>query len=231
MYTFDQQMLILGELLERHRPDLVIHGWYWPYVYTLLGHEWETRDGELIAISAPSVALTGAGELRFQSSLITSPLFGSRLWAEISRRWLNYNLVTRTTRSELDLLDDSNPTTQNAWARGWEMIDQTSAMIARAGVAYVAFGMPRDSDVSRQEWETWETEQLTKSDSGLPDRRLRAWFEELGIDFIEMTSAFRDRYAPDLYFPHDGHWSVAGHRLAAEVLAEASLAKIAPRPN
>jgi len=174
------------------------------------------------------LVLTPQGALRFQSSVVASPLFGSRVLAEISRHWLNYRLVSTTTKSELDLLDDSNPTAQEAWARTRAILDQTSEMVRRAGVAYIPFGIPRDSDVSREEWETWEVDQLERSDLGLPDRRLARWSEEFGVDYVEMTSAYRDRYTPKLYFQRDGHWNVAGHALAAEILAEVALPKISP---
>jgi len=45
--------------------------------------------------------------------------------------------------------------------------------------------------------------------------------EEAGVPWIDMTRKFRARDdRQELYFVRDGHWSAAGHRAVAEVLAE-----------
>lgn len=48
------------------------------------------------------------------------------------------------------------------------------------------------------------------------ERLLRAWADAERVPFLDLTPAFRREPAPgQLYFTLDGHWTPAGHRLAA----------------
>jgi hypothetical protein len=50
---------------------------------------------------------------------------------------------------------------------------------------------------------------------------LAAAAEEAGVPWIDMTRKLRAREdRQELYFVRDGHWSAAGHRAVAEVLAD-----------
>jgi hypothetical protein len=63
-----------------------------------------------------------------------------------------------------------------------------------------------------------------------PDRELRRFLEEQGIDFIQLLPVFRARYEKTGTYYHgfashgregrDGHWNEKGHRLGAEVTHE-----------
>jgi hypothetical protein len=55
-----------------------------------------------------------------------------------------------------------------------------------------------------------------------PERGLMAWCEAEGISCLQLSAAFRkavDIGVP-LHYRHDGHWTAAGHRLAAESLVK-----------
>ena len=58
-------------------------------------------------------------------------------------------------------------------------------------------------------------------DFTLPNRLLRARFEELKIDYIDLTTEFSARSLNDrLYRPNDSHWNIAGNALAARLILQ-----------
>ena len=62
----------------------------------------------------------------------------------------------------------------------------------------------------------WDPRVLT--DTTLVDR-LQALAAAEAATFIDLLDDFRERADEPLYFPRDGHWTAAGHDLAARVLA------------
>jgi hypothetical protein len=65
-------------------------------------------------------------------------------------------------------------------------------------------------------------------DFSLPNRLLRARFEELGIDSIDLTPELSAHPPGDgLYRRNDSHWNIAGNALAARVIAEHTAARLA----
>lgn len=61
-------------------------------------------------------------------------------------------------------------------------------------------------------------------DLELPNRRLNDFLAAEHIPHLDLLPVFRQAAAepntPPLHFRHDGHWTVAGHRLAAEAISE-----------
>lgn len=43
--------------------------------------------------------------------------------------------------------------------------------------------------------------------------------QEYGLPFVDPIDAFKKAGFEDTHFIHDGHWSAAGHRIAAEAVA------------
>ena len=64
--------------------------------------------------------------------------------------------------------------------------------------------------------------QKLKLDLELPNRRLGTFLATEQIPYLDLLPIFRqaasDPTMPPLHFRHDGHWTVAGHRLAAEAI-------------
>jgi hypothetical protein len=61
-----------------------------------------------------------------------------------------------------------------------------------------------------------------------PRQRVEAWCREQHVDCIAMAPDFEAAAAQGgepLHFAQDGHWTAAGHRLAARTLTEFLLAK------
>jgi hypothetical protein len=66
----------------------------------------------------------------------------------------------------------------------------------------------------------WDARTLT--DTGFVDR-LAAFCAATGIEFVDLLRPLRAADRDDLYYPRDGHWTPAGHRLAAELVVDAVL--------
>jgi len=67
-----------------------------------------------------------------------------------------------------------------------------------------------------------------------PLDRVRKWCDQASVPCIPMTPVFRANAAKSdgpLHFTHDGHWTAAGHQLAARTLADFFLAKSILKPT
>jgi hypothetical protein len=72
--------------------------------------------------------------------------------------------------------------------------------------------------------------QKLRLDLELPNRRLATFLAEEKIPYLDLLPIFRqtaaDAASPPLHFRYDGHWTVAGHRLAAEAIHKFLLAEL-----
>jgi hypothetical protein len=66
-------------------------------------------------------------------------------------------------------------------------------------------------------------------DFALPNRLLRARFEELKIDYIDLIAEFSAHSLNErLYRPNDSHWNIAGNALAARLISKHLAAQLGP---
>jgi hypothetical protein len=66
-------------------------------------------------------------------------------------------------------------------------------------------------------------------DFTLPNRLLHASFEELKINYIDLTTEFSAHSLNDrLYRPNDSHWNIAGNELAARLILQHVSAQLRP---
>ncbi|MGC1697330.1 MAG: hypothetical protein WA796_01165, partial [Pseudolabrys sp.] len=66
-------------------------------------------------------------------------------------------------------------------------------------------------------------------DFTLPNKLLRARFEELKIDYIDLLTEFSAHSLNDrLYRPNDSHWNIAGNELAARLILQHVSAQLRP---
>ena len=69
----------------------------------------------------------------------------------------------------------------------------------------------------------------TSFDFAFPNKLLRASFEKLKIDYIDLLTEFYDRSLNDrLYRPNDSHWNIAGKELAARLIFQHLSAQLRP---
>ncbi len=76
---------------------------------------------------------------------------------------------------------------------------------------------PADWDALRA---TYPPMQQLQWDLNGPERRTLAWCARSGVSCLAMSPAFvaRRDQGPRLHFVHDGHWTAAGHALAAQTM-------------
>ena len=93
-----------------------------------------------------------------------------------------------------------------------------------AKLAVIIIGAPEQ--VYPAEWQRMlaanPTMQALSLDLELPNRRLNDFLAAENMPHLDLLPIFRQVAArpenPPLHFRHDGHWTVAGHRLAAEAI-------------
>jgi hypothetical protein len=119
------------------------------------------------------------------------------------------------------------PEWQDAWNRTeWLLVQLQHVVDANGARLAVAVISSRDQ-VYPQWWEEVVAQHPPMRGRGwdldAPQRRVETWCAEHGVPCVALSPLLRaaaTRSAEPLHFHHDGHWSAAGHRLAASVLAD-----------
>lgn len=224
MYTFDQQLLLMRQLVERHRPMVVVQGFYWMHVRSLFNHQLERNaDGSLRAVLDPKIHVDPRGVLKFRSDWLERPPLGSQLVALVARAVLNRDLRQRAA----DWVDYMRPdSTRDAalWAETDALIGETALMLRRAGIAYVPFLIPASVEVGGTQWSQvgWMGSAPPAGiDVTLPAARFATMLRRHGAEPVELAAALREAGGATLYFPQDGHWNAAGHAAVGALLAPA----------
>lgn len=126
------------------------------------------------------------------------------------------------------------------WAEAWgvteDLLLATRDLAAGAGADFAVVLVPAAWDVHRPTWEevVGRIPELGRADVdvGLPSRRLSAFLGRNGIPVIDLFPAFGRETAAGrtLHIRGDNHWSVDGHRLAAETIVPEVLRLLGRRP-
>jgi hypothetical protein len=218
MYTYDQQLLMMKELILRLQPNIIVHGVSWVHVRTLFAHRWHYDwSGELDAVSDPGISIKPDGVLRFRSDWLERPPLGSQLLAEAVRFVLNRELVAKAL-DYMTLMDPDEHANDWLWRRTDELLTETAMTAKRSGAVYVPYLTPANVQVSDMYWggvvpkATWDRE--------YPTERMMSIFAKAGVTPVNLLHAFRARFSPNLYYDKDPHWRSAGHALAAQAILE-----------
>jgi hypothetical protein len=117
---------------------------------------------------------------------------------------------------------------QAAWPLTEALIKRLSDEVEKRGskLAVVLIGGPEQ--VYPQQWEQTIAAnpemQALHWDLDAPNRRLNEFLTKENIPHLDLLPVFRQAAAqpdaPPLHFRHDGHWTVAGHKLAAQAISD-----------
>ena len=126
------------------------------------------------------------------------------------------------------------------WSRAWAiseaLLRRMNAEATSTGARFLLLGVASPIEVMPQEVLTGLVGHMNDFDADQPTRRLTEISARQGIDFVSMVPAFRNRIGnsaqtfEDLFLRCDGHWTPAGHRLAAELAATEVVARLQTRP-
>jgi hypothetical protein len=213
MYAFDQQLVLMRELIARYRPKVVVQDFYWMYVRLLYGHE-DARglDGALQSVKDTKIDVDRRGVLRFQSDKM-----------EGADDWVSY-LRAGTQNADL-------------WQRTEGLVDETVRTVRAAGVGYVPFLAPASVELPGGNWASvgWTGKQPPADvDIDRPAARLASLFSVRGVDIVALAPAMRAELAGGkasrLYYPQDGHWTPEAHALVARILTPRVAKALASQP-
>jgi hypothetical protein len=114
---------------------------------------------------------------------------------------------------------------EDAWQRTERLLERLRVAVTNGGAAFaIMIVSTRDQiypDLWAQVRAATPAMQGRDFDLEAPQRRLLGWCTAQGVPCLALTPAFRDAAGAGgeyLHYPHEGHWTAAGHRLAASHL-------------
>ncbi len=109
-----------------------------------------------------------------------------------------------------------------AWKRSLAAIRETARLAQSAGAQYALVVIPLaqqvDPTLGGRVAEVWRLAPGELTD--FPQQRLSRFGEQQGLAVLDLLPLFRAHKTEHNYFRNDGHWTAAGHALAADAVCE-----------
>jgi len=123
---------------------------------------------------------------------------------------------------------------RHAWLATEYILSETRDLLASKKTPFVVVVLTNAPQIYPGRWQaildTYPKMQGKPWRLDMPDERLVEILGRLGIDYLQLLPVFRDAAAqhPEmlLHFPLDGHWTAAGHDLAARSVSSYLLSKL-----
>jgi hypothetical protein len=116
---------------------------------------------------------------------------------------------------------------QDAWVHTEQLLEQLRAAVGASGARLVIAVLSTRDQVYPDSWQrilaAHPRMQGQAWDLDAPQRRVEAWCVQHTVPCVLLGPRFRaaaERGAAYLHYPHEGHWTAAGHHLAAKILQD-----------
>jgi hypothetical protein len=223
----DEQLAYLARYGWRFRPDLIlvavtIHNDVADNLEELFH---ELRDGRVVAKPLRAMGEVEYGATRLKDYL-ASHFHGVQLLRRVRHLQAMGQAGSQLDQHVLGLLAPDEPA---AITRGWELtfslLRGIDGLGRSMGAKTMALLVPSYLQVEERELDGWlSRHRLSRGDVQLdrPQRRMGEFGAAAGLEIVDLLPEFREwRGGPGaaLHLRGDGHWSVRGHALAAEIAA------------
>jgi hypothetical protein len=210
---------------------------WWPRTYTLLGTvktRWQyrqrTRTSDFVGTVSSRARRQGIPEARIHawSESLPSNLVAAINDGRFGFGVLSYGLLYPEFWT--DSLDLDGERSETKWRNMVDSLEAIVSMVEREGIELAVVFLPvhfqydsathqpdhlaiRSGTIVRKEWLTADSE---------IEARLKRWATLQDIPFLSLTETFREAISPKsaLDYPWDGHWTPAGHHVAARALIQ-----------
>lgn len=247
------ELLYLRRDGKRYRPDLVLLSFYPGNDVKNNSPELEDKlkplygeDGSLLRVSGHAsrerahgwralVARSRAYAFLRQLLLTRQPVLAESL---VRVGLLNAEALRSTVRREgipvdFGVYEVPPPVEwQRAWSYTERLLDEVRRSSQEVGAQFAVMIVSTRDQVYPQSWQTIVAAnpamQQRRWDVDAPLRRVEEWCRGREVPCLAVSPLFREaaaRGGEALHFAHDGHWTAAGHALAARELADFLLAK------
>jgi hypothetical protein len=228
------ELIVYRELVREYDPDLVICAYFVGNDFADNSRELSfalrpyfdvDEDGELVQRPFSSARSTGSGWLNRNSRFY--------VWQKnfINRRLKQTEASGRESVHGANLvhLDANREDVAHGWLMTEELIRQVNADVVADGAEFMMVVIPGNRQLYDSRWELFlerYAEEAPHLDRDLPDRRLRAVFEEKGIPHLFLREPFEGHVAgrhhtdpeAQVTYGGGGHMNDRGQRLAAEAI-------------
>ncbi len=146
--------------------------------------------------------------------------------------WLKAEAIRTQAQSDGVPLDygvyapSADPVWQDAWSHTEALLQRLQRQVRATGARLVIAVLCTRDQIYPEWWQeivaAHPAMRARQWDLDAPERRMESWCQEHGVPCVSLAPAFRAAagVSPPLHFHHDGHWTAAGHRLAAVELAD-----------